>query len=45
MPTTAEQRAKLAKLMEIEGYDNFEEMAQAILSELRLPCHLHERRL
>ena len=38
MPTTAEQRAKLAKLMEIEGYDNFEEMAQAILSNSVSPA-------
>lgn len=38
MPTTAEQRAKLAKLMEIEGYDNFEEMAQAILSDSVSPA-------
>ena len=41
----AQREAKLAKLMEIEGYDNFEELAQVILSELRLPRHLHERGL
>ena len=40
--TAAEQRAKLAKLSAIEGYDSIEELASAILSELRLPRHLHE---
>ena len=40
--TAAEQRAKLAKLTAIEGYDSIEELASAILSELRLPRHLHE---
>ena len=38
MPTAAQRRAKLAKLMEIEGYDNFEEMAQAILSDSVSPA-------
>ena len=37
--TAAEQRAKLTA---IEGYDSIEELASAILSELRLPRHLHE---
>ena len=36
--TAAERRAKLSKLMEIEGYDNFEEMAQAILSDSVSPA-------
>jgi hypothetical protein len=36
--TAAEQRAKLAALMEIEGYDNFEELAQAILSDSVSPA-------
>ena len=38
MPTAAQRRAKLAKLMEIEGYDNFAEMAQAILSDSVSPA-------
>ena len=38
MPTAAQRRAKLAKLIEIEGYDNFEEMAQAILSDSVSPA-------
>jgi hypothetical protein len=40
--TAAERRVKLTKLMEIEGYDNFEEMAQAILSDSVSPAILHE---
>jgi hypothetical protein len=33
MLTPAERRAKLATLVAIEGYDNVEELAQAILSD------------
>ena len=33
--------AKLAKLIEIEGYASFEELAEAVFS----PCYLHERRV
>ena len=36
--TAAERRAKLAKLMEIEGYDSIEELAQAILSDSVSPA-------
>jgi hypothetical protein len=31
--SAAERRAKLARLMAIEGYDSIEELAQAILSD------------
>jgi hypothetical protein len=34
----AQREAKLAKLMEIEGYDNFEELAQVILSDSVSPA-------
>ena len=34
----AQREAKLAKLMEIEGYDNFEELAQVILSNSVSPA-------
>ena len=37
MPTAVERRVKLATLMEIEGYDNFEELAQAVLSDAVSP--------
>ena len=36
--SAAEQRAKLAKLIEIEGYDSIEELAQAILSDSVSPA-------
>ena len=36
--SAAHRRTKLAKLIEIEGYDNFEEMAQAILSDTVSPA-------
>jgi hypothetical protein len=36
--TTAQQRDKLAKLMEIEGYDTMEELAQAVLSDSVSPA-------
>jgi hypothetical protein len=39
--TAAEQRAKLAKLTAIEGYDSIEELASASF-KLRPPRHLHE---
>jgi hypothetical protein len=43
--TAAEQRANLATLMKIEGYDSIEDLAQAILSRLCFARHLHERGL
>ena len=43
--TAAEQRAKLATLMEIEGYDSIEELASGHSFRLRFPRHLHERGL
>jgi hypothetical protein len=39
--TAAEQRAKLAQLTAIEGYDSIEELASASF-KLRPPRHLHE---
>jgi hypothetical protein len=36
--TAAEQRAKLATLMKIEGYDSIEDLAQAILSDSVSPA-------
>ena len=36
--TAAEQRAKLAKLTAIEGYDSIEELASAILSNSVSPA-------
>jgi hypothetical protein len=36
--SAAERRAKLAKLIEIEGYDNIEQLAQAILSDSVSPA-------
>jgi hypothetical protein len=36
--TAAAQRAKLATLMEIEGYDSIEDLAQAILSDSVSPA-------
>ena len=38
MRTAAERRAKLATLMEIEGYETIEELAQAILSDSVSPA-------
>ena len=38
MPTPAERRAKLAKLIEIEGYESIEELAEAILSDSVSPA-------
>jgi len=38
MPTAAQRRAKLAKLMEIEGYSSIEELAQAVLSDAVSPA-------
>ena len=38
MRTAAERRAKLATLMEIEGYQTIEELAQAILSDSVSPA-------
>jgi hypothetical protein len=35
--TAAEQRAKLAKLIAIEGYDSIEELASAIFSDSASP--------
>jgi hypothetical protein len=43
--SAAQRRAKLAKLIAVEGYDNIEELAQAILSDSVSPGHLHERGL
>jgi hypothetical protein len=39
MNDDALHKAKLAKLLEIEGYDSIEELM------FRLACHLHERRV
>ena len=36
--TAAEQRAKLATLMKIEGYDSIEDLAQAVLSDSVSPA-------
>ena len=36
--TAAERRVKLTKVMEIEGYDSIEELAQAILSDFVSPA-------
>lgn len=36
--TAAEQRAKLATLMKIEGYDSIEDLAQSILSDTVSPA-------
>jgi hypothetical protein len=36
--------AKLAKLLEIEGYDKLEDLLEAVFSRFRLAGHLHERR-
>ena len=50
--STAKRRAKLVTLMEIEGYDGIEDLAQAILSDSVSPAicmkeglrlHLRER--
>jgi hypothetical protein len=38
MHTAAERRAKLAKLMQIEGYESIEDLAQAILSDSVSPA-------
>ena len=40
--TAAERRAKLATLMEIEGYDSIEQLAEAVLFRCGLSRHLHE---
>jgi hypothetical protein len=40
------RKAKLAKLIEIEGYDSFEELAEAVFSDAVSPATgLHERRV
>jgi hypothetical protein len=36
--TAAEQRVKLAKLMEIEGYESIEELAEAVFSDSVSPA-------
>jgi hypothetical protein len=38
MSTAAERRAKHAKLMEIEGYESIEELAEAVLSDSVSPA-------
>jgi len=43
--TDALDKAKLAKLVEIEGYDSTEELIAAVLFGFGLSRHLHERRL
>ena len=45
MMDDALRKAKLAKLIEIEGYDSFEEFAGGRFLGCGVPCHLHERRV
>ena len=40
--TAEDRRAKLAKLIAIEGYSSIEELVQAVLSDSVSPRHLHE---
>ena len=40
--TAEDRRAKLAKLIAIEGYSSIEELVQVVLSDSVSPRHLHE---